>query len=451
MTIRKIVLIAPPSDAGQRKDALIPSGLLSIAGVLRENQYNVKVLNAGFFIKDKLEYIRENISGYAPDVIGIGFPTDAYESAKKIAQLAKEFFPNMKIIAGGIHPTAMPAETLTSPYFDYLVRGEGEMTTLELINALRDSKSVSQVAGVWHRENGKIITNPSRPVIADLDTIPFNYLDLLIDLNKYPKEALGQIHSSRGCVYNCAYCSSQIIWGNAVRFRSAENVLAQIDYLYDKYKVRDINFADDNFTLEPKRIRAICTGMIANKEKISWRCCSRADIHKRFDIELLKLMKRSGCKNICIGFESGSQKILDRSERDLEINQVETLVKMVKSAGIKIHADFIIGLPGENERTLNQTLELMGKIWHSVRPTMSVAIFKSYPGTLTYQRNENSDLKGQTLQIKEIFNYAEMCNIKNLSRNPKYIIQRMSGTITKPKELPSLFKKVMKTWINKNA
>jgi radical SAM superfamily enzyme YgiQ (UPF0313 family) len=446
----KILLVAPYSDKSQKRDYLIPVGLLSIAGVLRQNKYDVAVFNAGFKAKDKLGYTKKFLLDYKPDIIGLGFPTDAFESAVSIAKLVKESNKNTIIIVGGIHPTAMPNDTLKVSYFDYLVHGEGELTILELATAITTGQDIHYLQGISYKKDDKIITNTPRPEILNLDSLPFDNLDLLIDLEKYPKQALGQMHTSRGCIYNCAYCSSPIIWKRNVRFRSTNNLLAELEYLYKIHKVRDFNFADDNFTLEPDRMRAVCNCILEKGLKIRWRCCSRADIHKRFDSALLKLMKRSGCKNICIGFESGSQKLLDRADRGIKIDEVGILVKMVRGAGIKVHADFIIGLPGENGITLNQTLALMKHVWKNARATMSVAIFKPYPGTLAYQRNEFPDLKGLGDKFKEIFNYADACNIKSLSGNLQYLSGRFVESITSPKELSSAFKKTVKAWMRKN-
>jgi radical SAM superfamily enzyme YgiQ (UPF0313 family) len=428
---------------------LIPIGLLSIAGYLRKNGFDVKVYNASFYPKEPLQHTRKILLNYKPNIVGLGFPTDAFEPAANIAKLIKEFNKDIVIIVGGIHPTAMPNQTLQIPHFDFLIRGEGEKTTLELIKTLISKTNLSDVKGISYKRDGKVTTNEMRPEMTNLDEIPFDNRDLLIDVDKYPKDVLEQIHTSRGCPYQCAYCSSSIIWKGKVRFRSIENVLAEIEYLYYKYKVREINFADDNFTLEPERVKAICEGIVAKDFKVRWRCCARADIHHKFDMELLRLMRKAGCQNICIGFESGSQELLDRAERRIKIDEAETLTKMIKGARIKVHADFIVGLPGENESTLNKTLELMKKVWNSSRATMSVVLFKSYPGTLTYKSENMPDYRELNHKFREIFNYAENCNIKSLSVNIGFIRNRISETNFSPKELLPLLKKTVKVWTSK--
>jgi anaerobic magnesium-protoporphyrin IX monomethyl ester cyclase len=442
----KILLITPTSDNSRKTQFLIPSGLLAIAGYLRKNSMMAQVYNASLYNKEQLGQLKKTLTAFKPDIIGIGFPTDAFQSAIDIAKTVKEVNKQVTIIVGGIHPTAMPEQTLGVPFFDYLVLGEGEITLLELIRAITNKNDLVNVKGIGYRWNGKIIVTELRPEIINLDEIPFDNRDLLIDIRKYPKEVLGQIHTSRGCSYSCVYCSTPIIWKRKVRFRSVENVLAEVEYLYTDYNVRDINFTDDNFTLESQRVYTICKGILNKGLKINWRCCARADIHKQFDLELLKLMKRSGCKSLCIGFESGSQVILDNAERQINLSDTASLIKMIKGAGIKLHADFIVGLPGENKSTLNQTFQMMKHIWNKTHATMSVVIFKSYPGTAAYEQKELPDYKELHSQFSEIFNYAETCNIKNLSGNVGFLKNRIKEAISSPKELKSLFVKTIKAW-----
>ncbi len=450
----KILLIAPLSTLSRKLPILIPMGLLSIGGFLRKHGLEVKAYNASFissdFPGDTIINVKNILKNYSPDILGLGFPTDALQSAIDIARTAKEVDKQITTIVGGIHPTAMPEQTLINPYFDYLVHGEGEITFVELIESIHNKSDLVNVKGIAFKKNGRINVTEARPEITNLDDIPYDNRDLLIDIANYPKTALGQIHTSRGCNHSCAYCSSPIIWKKKIRYRSVKNVLEEIIYLYSKYRIRDYNFADDNFTLDPKRVQAICNEILDKGLKIRWQCCARADIHRQFDLAVLKLMRRAGCQNLCIGFESGSQAILDHAERGINIAETETLMKMVKNAGIKLHADFIIGLPGENKTTLNQTFKMMKNIWEKTRATMSVAIFKPYPGTTAFEQKESPDYKKLHNQFKEIFTYAETCNIKSLSSNARFLKNRIAKAINSPKELKSLFAKTIKAWTSKN-
>ncbi|MEO0114336.1 MAG: radical SAM protein [candidate division WOR-3 bacterium] len=448
--MKRVLLISPPVR-NQNKVDLIPYGLLSIGGFLRKYGYEVRVYNSAFPYSTpyqvKIERTNQVIKDFVPDFIGLGFPTDGLESAVTIAKNAKKINQDIIIIIGGIHPTAQPIETLAIPYFDYLVSGEGEITAKELLDALIANKNTGLVKGIAYKSEGRIISNEPRTEILDLDEIPFANRDLLIDLEKYPKSALGQIHTSRGCPYQCAYCSSAIIWKKKVRFRSVANVLQEIDYLYNQYQVRKFNFADDNFLLEPERVRMICQELIKRRYQIQWRCCARADIHHNFNLDLLRLIRKSGGREICIGFESGSQFILDAVSRQVKLSETETFLKLMKDAKIKLHADFIIGLPGENKETLDKTFQLMKKVWQICQPMMSVALFKPYPGTTAYQQKEAINYSHLTSEFKNLFAFAESCNIKRLARSPSYVSQKLLKNLKSPKKIWQLIAKGIRAWI----
>jgi len=447
--MKKGLLISPPAR-NQRVMNLIPNGLLSIGGYLKKYGYEIKVYDSCFpshtSYPEKIEKTNKIIKEYAPDFIGLGFPTEAVDSAIEIARITKELNKDIVVIAGGIHPTAKPEETLSIPFFDFLVHGEGEITTRELLDAIIAKKDLAEVRGMSYKNDGKIITNDLRPEILNLDEIPFANRDLLIGIEKYSKEALGQIHTSRGCPYQCAYCSSSIIWENKVRFRSATNVIKEIDYLNSQYKVKNINFADDNFLLEPDRVRAICDEILNRRLKINWRCCARADIHRYFNGDLLKLMHKAGCRQICIGFESGSQKLLDAVNRGVNLTNIKETIKMMNGAHIKLHADFIIGLPGENLTTLNETFDLMKLVWEWCRPTMTVVLFKPYPGTTADGSKELIDYKGLQNGFKKIFSYAESHNVRRLTTEPGYILNSIKENISSPKKFGSVIAKFFKAW-----
>jgi anaerobic magnesium-protoporphyrin IX monomethyl ester cyclase len=448
--MKKGLLISPPAR-NQRVMNLIPSGLLAIGGYLKKYGYEIKVYDSGFpshtSYSEKIEKTNKIIKEYAPDFIGLGFPTEAFDSAVEIAKMAKESDKDMVVIVGGIHPTAKPEETLSIPFFDFLVHGEGEITTQELLDAIIAKRDLTKIKGISYKKDGKILNNDSRPEITNVDDIPFDNRDLLIDSEKYPKEALGQIHTSRGCSYNCAYCSSSIIWGEKVRFRSVTNVIEEINYLYHQYRVKDINFADDNFLLDPERVRALCDEILNRRLKINWRCCARADIHRYFNADLLKLMHKAGCKQICIGFESGSQKLLDAVNRGVNLTNIKETIKMMNDAHIKLHADFIIGLPGETETTLKETFDLMKLVWDWCRPTTTVVLFKPYPGTTADELKELIDYKGLQNGFKKIFNYAELHNVRRLTTEPGYIWDGIRKNISSPKKFGSSIVKFLKAWL----
>ncbi|MBE0432595.1 cobalamin B12-binding domain-containing protein [candidate division WOR-3 bacterium] len=444
--MKRVLLISPPARH-QRPVDLIPIGLLSIAGYLRKHGYAVAVYNSCFpdqnSYDQKIDDTTSLIRKYAPDFIGIGFPSDALDAAATIARTAKDLNREVKVIVGGIHPTAKPRETVRIPYFDFLIHGEGEITTRELLDALIARRNPEQISGISYRSNGIVIRTDPRPEIDELDDIPFENRDLLVDLDKYPKRALGQIHTSRGCPYGCAYCSSSIIWKKKVRFRSVGNVMSEIAYLYSCYRVRDINFADDNLTLDQDRVAAICEAILERKFRVNWRCCSRPDIHQHFSPAVLRLMRKAGCRQICVGFESGDQGLLDNVGRGVRVREHEKVLELMMHAGIRLHVDFIIGLPGESKATLDRTFRFMKRIGRRCRPTMSVALFKPYPGTRLGARKNLIDHANLYPEFKKIFDLAEACNIKKLSRDPVYVGRKLLDNISAPKNLGVLIRSTL--------
>ncbi len=445
--MKKILLISPPVH-NERPIDMIPVGLLSIAGYLRKNGYAAMVYNCSYPHGDsydkKIAKITSLIQRYEPDFLGLGFPSGALDAAVAIARSARSLNKGIRVIVGGIHPSARPRETISMPDFDVLVQGEGEITTRDLLDALSKGRNLKHVRSIFYKNNGRVVRTDPRPEIDDLDAIPFDNRDLLFGLEQYPRNALGQIHTSRGCAHECAYCSSPIIWKRKVRFRSVGNVIAEIEYLHACYRVNDLNFADDNFTSDQHRVAVICEEILKRKLKVRWRCCSRPDIHQNIGTEVLRLMRRAGCTQICVGFESGDQRLLDNVDRHVRVGDNEKVLEAMKRAGIRLHVDFIIGLPGESKETLEQTFQLMQRLWRRCRPTMTVALFKPYPGTRLGANRDIIAHKGLHAEFRKIFDFAETCNIKRLSRDPSYIARRMIENISTPGKLSVLMRRTVR-------
>ena len=260
---------------------------------------------------------------------------------EKITKKIKEYFKDIQIIIGGIHPTALPEKTIKRmKNVDVFVIGEGEQTFLELMQ----NKKFENIKGVAYMKSGKVRINPCREFIQNLDTLPFPARNLL-DMEKYTlgfdwegRKPAATIFSSRGCPFNCIYCASKIMWKRKVRYRSAENILAEIDFLVKEYKIKEILFYDDHFVLDKKRLKKICEGLIKRKCDLTWCCLSRTDC---MDLETAKLMKKSGCHMISFGVESGSQKILDNMEKNVKVEDIIKTFEICRKARINTKASFI--------------------------------------------------------------------------------------------------------------
>ncbi len=365
-----ILLIRPQNSPNMKlfnkaHGATIPLGLAYIAAFLRQNNINdISILDnhvEGLGSTEIKDYIQSN----NPNIVGIYTTTPTILIALEIAKIVKSVERDTIVVMGGPHVTALPEESLKDENVDIIVIGEGEVTMLKLIEALEGKKSFSQVKGISYRENGRIKFTRNRPLIRNLDSIPFPSRDLL-EMNKYflassRKKVTGNsdiVISGRGCPYDCIFCSNAV-FGRKTRYRSASNIVEEIELLIDRYSVREIVFQDDAFTTNKRLAWDICELIIEKKINISWNCQSRAD---NISEDLAKLFKAAGCKQIAFGIETGSQKIMDLISKGITLEQAERAIKLCKKYGIGTQCAFIIGLPGDTRESAIETINFAKKL-----------------------------------------------------------------------------------------
>ncbi|MFH1447919.1 MAG: radical SAM protein [Candidatus Micrarchaeota archaeon] len=284
-------------------------------------------------------------------------------------------------IAVGPHVTAIPEETLEGfTHVDYILIGEAEETLRELIDTIEDGKDPRKVKGIAFRRDGNIVVTPERP-LTDLEELPIPLHELL-PIHRYNLPFIGKrytfIVASRGCPYRCTFCRSPVTWKWKVRVRSAESIIRELRYLKG-IGVRNFMFHTDVFTIDREVLITLCKKMVEEKLGMRWVCNSRVDTVNE---EKLSWMKKAGCWMIAYGIESGSQAVLDNVSKGINREQIETAVTLTKRAGIKIWGYFIIGLPGENSQTVNETIELSKRLDLDL---VNFAIGTPYPGTLFYK------------------------------------------------------------------
>ena len=257
-----------------------------------------------------------------------------------------------------------------------MVTGEGEHSFLELLFG----KNPETIQGLGFKKNGKIIVNPTRETISDIDVFPFLPYDLLLMDKYYP--ALGSYQrtpsfgmiTSRGCPGRCTYCKGSLL-GERIRFKSAEKIFKEIVFLQDNYGIRDITFYDDTFTSNKQRVRDFCNLILKNKLDLTWCCFSRVDT---VDFDLLKEMKKAGCYQVLYGVESADPQILANIKKRITLEKVEETVANTKKAGIEVRLSFMFGNPGETEETIKKTIQYA----ISLDPDLvSFNITTPYPGT----------------------------------------------------------------------
>jgi len=354
----KIILINPeaPVNRPEFKGFLgEPLGLLYVASVLEQQGHEVKVLDLQ--MNPNLN-LAEEMNSYEPRIVGITSVTANFHKAEKIAKFIRQNFSPF-IVLGGVHATFTSNELLQHSEFNAYVIGEAEYTMPDLINAIEDGNNLNKVNGLAYTANGKTFCNNPRPLVNDLDTIPFPARHL-INMQEYiSHKGSALLISTRGCPYSCIFCSTSKLHGNQYRVRSIDNLMKEIGLILGDYAPRSLAFADDNFTFDRLRVKRFCNAILAQRYDIPWSCSARVD---NVDEELLNIMKNSGCKEIFFGIESGSQDILNKARKGFKIKHAENALKLARKYNIKTVASFILGLPMENKNTIRETIEFAKKI-----------------------------------------------------------------------------------------
>lgn len=386
--IERVLLIKPPYTILDMypKITVPPIGLVYLAAVI-EQDYDVRIIDSiaeGFNHEERVgpdrirfglswEELRSRIRDYEPDVVGVSCLFSAqFANSLDTLKITKEINPDIVTIIGGSHSSALPEATLRNPSVDFVIIGEGEMTLQELLDALTRGNNYGGIDGLAFRDGERTVVNPKSRYITDLDGIPFPARHLL-PMEKYfsinlPHAALSrrrrttQIVSSRGCAARCIFCATTAFWGNRFRGRSAENVLAEIDHLVQRYRIRELHFEDDNMTQDRDRAIAIFNGLIERGYDLIWTTPNGVSINT-LDEELIALMRKSGCYELCLPVESGCQRVLQEIiHKPLQLDQVAGVVRMVKSHGIIASGSFVVGFPGERFDELQQSFDLAWKL-----------------------------------------------------------------------------------------
>ena len=447
---RRLMLIEPPFYRLYHDQYCLvkyPLGLGYLSGaVIKNTSWSVQTYNADFNVKKKVfdpdndyisgvgfkrylsslkdfslpiwQEVKNSIEDYNPSVVGISAKTQNFISASIVAKIAKEINPDIKVVIGGVHPTMNGSKVLDTENIDFLSIGEGEKTIVSLLHTLEKNKELNSVNGIVFKDNGQIVSTKPQTYVEDLDTLDFPLTHapkVLKDFEKYPKEAFGYIFASRGCPYACTFCESKSMWTRKVRYRSPENVVAELKKLYD-FGVRKVNFDDDTFGVSKKNIKAINDLMHDELPNMTYTCETVVQLAK--DENVVKDMKRGGCTATFVGIESGNNEILKKIKKTQTTEECVQAMRNLRKHGIESHAFIMVGFPDETEETFKQTMDFIPEL----KPDGIIfSIFTPYPGSDIY--NECKDkgiIKGDFDLV--LYNHQSPlnCFTKNISKERFY-------------------------------
>ncbi|MFH1397319.1 MAG: radical SAM protein [Candidatus Omnitrophota bacterium] len=388
----KVILINPNSSLISNSWAyrrfftpIAPLGMAYLAAVLEKNGIEVSIIDQ-FASKITDCQIIERIKMEKPEVIGFSTLTPVFNDVKRLVKGVRQVDEGIKVVMGNIHATCFPEEILREGIADIIIKGEGEITLLELCQRLARSADLEHLSGISFKKNGNIIHNPQREIINDLDSLPLPawHLFNLDDYKEVPLAAINKtralpIIASRGCRFRCYYCSQDKIY-NKVRYRNLEKVIEEMDYFNDKLKIKIFGFSDAYFPFDEESGLRFCDLIIKRglQKRLKWCTETRVD---KVTPKLLNAMKEAGVHLIMYGVEVGNKEVLNTLKKGTTLEQARIAIKATKKAGILCQGLFILGLPNETIETCQDTINFAKELDCDI---VKFNIAMPYPGSLFF-------------------------------------------------------------------
>jgi radical SAM superfamily enzyme YgiQ (UPF0313 family) len=360
----RVCLISPPFDrqkvySGMAFAAPIepPLGLAFIAAMLRQRGFDVRLIDSTT-LGYGLPQLQRLIVQWRPQLVGISANTPVYPVALEAARMVKRAAPEATVVLGGCHPTVFPQRVIANPEVDAVVVGEGEQTMAEIAAAVAAGRDLTGIAGVVHRRDGQVVSEPERPFIEDLDSLPPPAFDLL-PLRKY-RISLGMARhtpaismmASRGCPMNCKFCTSPGIWKRCWRRHSPRYVGEVLQTLALRHGVRHVQFRDDTFTVNQQWVEGICDELLRRGLRLSWDCYSTVSLVRE---DMARRMKQAGCTCLSMGIESGNDEML-RKYKGTSTDEVRQKMALLRRVGLQTRLFFMLAPPAERREHLDETL-----------------------------------------------------------------------------------------------
>jgi len=442
----EVTEIYPPGTVRNQVSFQHPDGILYVAGYLKKEGHEVRVLDGAF--KTNSEILKE-IEKFDPGYVGIHSNTPLWNKAKNTATDIKKLNSDIFVSVGGPFPIAHREKCLEEcEAIDGVDIGEGELTSAEVMGRLAKKEELDGVLGiVYRKKNGEIIKNPPRPLIQDLDSIPFPAIELLEHKEKYVsppgtyrRKPIINVHSSRGCVNDCIFCfqisrNVEPRWTRKIRYRSHENVVNEIEQRVRQFGYKEVRFLDDNFIADHNRVSKVCDEIRRRKLDITWFCSSRVNL---VSPEILKEMRAAGCWAILYGIESGVQKNLDTLKKRITLEEIRDGVRWAKEAGIKVYTPFIFGIPGETFEEGMQSIDFAIELdpyianFNTLVPLPGTELYDNidqygkWEGDTDRATFQHASFVPDTMTKDEIVRLREIAFKKFYSR-PRYMMNRVLG------------------------
>ena len=343
-----------PESINRVQGVYPPLGIAYVASTLEKFGHDVRILDSRA-LNLTAEETKKHIEKFNPDVVGITCMSSTIKGSLEAAYLTKQVSKGIVTVMGGPQVFIYPKETTNYDFVDFGIAGEGEIIMPELLEALDGKKKLGEIDGLVYKKNG-IKFNPAKRYVKDLDSLPFPARHLLPNykyfsiLSDHPFTTL---ITSRGCPFRCGYCFRKKL-DRIVRYRSAKNVVDEIQYCLEKWKFREIWFYDDTFTMNKRHAAQICKEIIDRGLDFKWEAVTRVDCVSR---GMLRLMKKAGCRMVRYGIESGDQETLNIMKKGITLEQAKKATKWTRETGMESFCFFMIGYPNEDEKKIKNTID----------------------------------------------------------------------------------------------
>jgi anaerobic magnesium-protoporphyrin IX monomethyl ester cyclase len=421
-------------DISRMANIIAPMGLLSIAAYLEKSGIKTDIIDC-YAHPDSEGKIPDYLKEKSPAYIGLTCTTSTFNDSVRIAKMAKEILPGIRSVFGGPHVSAL-REKILECYtdVDFSVIGEGEQCVEALIRAGNDKKALSEIPGLVYRDNGDISFTGFREKGIELDSLPFPAYEKLqgypraykLPIFNYPRTPNTSCNSSRGCPYSCSYCDRSV-FRRSFRYNSAQYLYEHVKYLKERFGIRHINFYDDQFTFNRKRVEEFCRMMLDNHLSMTFNCAVRAE---HVDFELMKLMKSAGCWMMSLGIETGDPELLAQHRQNADLDMLADTIRNIKRAGIRTKGLLMMGLPGESVESIKRSMDY---VFSLPIDDFNLAKFTPFPGSPLYENIHELGTFDEDWEKMDCMNFLFVPNGMTKERLEELFVEFYKAHYKRPK------------------